>query len=186
MLQNGTHWGQIVPRRISFVNTICWPYQETHLVFTKLRRCGTIWPQCVPVYEQLFIANTFKVVQNGTHWGQIVPRRISFVNRICLPYKETHLVFTKLRRRGTIWPQCVPVYEQLFIANTYKVSQNGTHWGQVVPRLISFVNTKCWPYKETQLVFTKLMRLSKIHCRYCNLTFNSDEELKTHLKKRTP
>ena len=118
VLQNRTHWGQIVPRRISLVNTICWPHKETHLVFTNLRRCGTIWPQCVPVYQQLFIANTYKVVQNGTHWGQIVPRRISFVNRICLPYKETHLVFTKLRRRGTIWPQCVPVYEQLFIANT--------------------------------------------------------------------
>ena len=97
---------------------ICWPYKETHLLFTKLRRRGTIWPQCVPVYQQLFIANTYKVLQNGTHWGQIVPRRISFVNTICWPYQETHLVFTKLRRRGTIWPQCVPVYEQLFIANT--------------------------------------------------------------------
>ena len=158
MLQNGTHWGQIVPRRISFVNTICRPYKETHLVFTKLRRRGTIWPQCVPVYEQLFIANTYKVIQNRTHWGQIVPRRISLVNTICRPHKETHLVFTKLRRRGTIWPQCVPVYQQLFIANTYKVIQNGTHWGQIVLRRISFVNKICPPYKDTYLVFTKHLR----------------------------
>ena len=120
VIQNRTHLGKIVLRRISFVNTICWPYKETHLVLKKLRRCGTIWPQCVLVYEQLFVVNTWKVLQNRTHWGQIVPRRISLVNTICRPHKETHLLFTKLRRRGTIWPQCVPVYEQLFIANTYK------------------------------------------------------------------
>ena len=102
MLQNGTHWGQIVPRRINFVNAICGPYKYTTFMFTKLRRRGTIRPQCVPVYQQLFIANTYKVLQNRTHWGQIVPRRISLVNTICRPHKETHLVFTNLRRRGTI------------------------------------------------------------------------------------
>ena len=88
------------------------------------------------------------MVQNGTHWGQIVPRRISFVNRICLPYKETHLVFTKLRRRGTIGPHCVPVYEQPFIANTYKVTQNITHWGQIVTRRISLVIQYVGPIKR--------------------------------------
>ena len=80
MLQNGTHWGQIVPRRFSFVNTICRPYKYTTFMFTKLRRRGTIWPQCVPVYEQLFIANTYKVIQNRTHLGKIVLRRISLIN----------------------------------------------------------------------------------------------------------
>ena len=162
MLQNGTHWGQIVPRRISFVNTICQPHKETHLVFTKLRRRGTIWPQCVPVYEQLFIANTYKVIQNRTHLGKIVLRRISLVNTICWPYKETHLLFTKLRRRGTIWPQCVPVYQQLFIANTYKVLQNRTHWGQIVLRRLRFVNTKCVSWYGQHIVITKLMRRGTI------------------------
>ena len=95
MLQNGTHWGQIVPRRLSFVNTKCVSLYGGHMVFTKVMRRGTIWPQCVP-FCNIFYVLAMKIL--GVLW--MCPR--------CVPGMFVLLWFLKKLGRvpGVFWACC--------------------------------------------------------------------------------